>query len=194
MRHSIDSYSMLNDSLRDIVDKLSSGTMKDNTRKARRMLMFYASLGIIWCTGVVVRKIAPGGVEVEGLIKWIPYILISLILYSGWQFFIYWYLDLNSIRYLRGELRSVTRELEELKNSIGNDKSEEELAKEIQNSLKDSTKIYRINWYQIFGDYVTPFLLLGAAIIIFILRYVFGLFVDPTPLVPHIPSWAPLWQ
>lgn len=87
---------------------LANGILRE---KARRVAMLFSLAGIIWCFGVSVKKVSPGGFEIVGMVPMIPLILFGTIFFFTAQFWVYAQADNDQAEYWQSELSRAETDL-----------------------------------------------------------------------------------
>jgi hypothetical protein len=157
----------------EIVD----GTLREKTRKARRMTLLLSLVGIIWCKGILVTKESVGGFEIQGLVPMIPYLIGALLIFFFVQFWFYKAADKDHARYLKLELARNLQKLKEIDIEAVEDTEKFNVIDDVIKSGTDTKRLMKNNDRILFWDCISLYIVFGAAIAAFIGRYAFGFFV-----------------
>jgi hypothetical protein len=184
----------IKESFRTIHAELADGILREKTRKARRMTLLLSLVGIVWCKGIVVTKESIGGFEIQGLVPMIPYIIAMLLFFFFIQFLFYESVDRRRALYLFSEVQRLNSDFRGISigslNATGQSAMRADLEEIISNANQLMTNTRKLlRW-----DRSTLYWVFAIAVVAFVGRYAFGWFLQPAPLIPHIPDWAPLWQ
>lgn len=192
--------------IRELRTRLNDDGMIENTRRARRMMLLFSFIGIVWSIGIEIRKMAPGGIEVYVTPELIPLALMTLIFFFGFQFYLYQASDFGRLIYMWAELRRTSYTLgyicghEGAQKDAGK-KEPEDMDFPMEKALFEKEEspidiIQIIGWPRMIWDYYLPTIIALVAVVGLAGRLLFGWFAiaSAAPLIPHIPAWAPLWQ
>ena len=180
--------------LRQITAEYARGTMRDTTRKARRWLLLFSFVTLLWCFKIEFTKIAIGGAEIGGSVQeLIPVAVMGLTVYFLVLFVTYMKSDAGYFEYLNNEkliiMTDINRTLSEMgfdplnlnKNDmtllpIGKIDEETESYCQYQDGYlvrinKNLQPVVKANKLRIFVDYYFPIFLASCAIIVFTMRY-----------------------
>ena len=172
-----DQYSSKTRDLGSAIHELRTNNLMENARKARRMLMLYCIVGLIWCQKVIINKVTPGGIEIDGIVGLIPYVIMGLIAYFAWQYHVNLYFDFVRVQIIRDRVRRLFSELTELNDEsmingfiIVTSESEFQIKKYKQENI--------VNLLQTYVDFFLPSALLLITILFFIDHYYWGWLVE----------------